>query len=51
MQIDPVDSKNNDYIIVGLQTKSFINKLLDFFWTFKKSMGITNKTYLFEVLQ
>ena len=30
MQIDPVDSKNNNYIIVGLQTKSFINKLLDF---------------------
>ena len=32
MQIDPVDSKNNNFINVGLQTKKFI---IDFPWFFE----------------
>ena len=51
MQIDPADSKNSNFIIVGLQTKKFYQRAFRFFLTFKKSMGIINKTSLFEVLQ
>ena len=51
MQIDPVDSKNNNYITVGLQTKKFFKRFLLIFWKSRKIQKFTNKTFLFEVLQ
>ena len=55
MQIDPVDSKNNNFINVGLQTKKFI---IDFPWFFEIPENIKSlirklfflKTYIDKIV-